>query len=99
MRAVKFIIALIMIMAAEVCYAESCPISVAVDLDKEITTKGRPFKEIKDKINDLIRIYNKDVCLYIVGGSIFEHAFIRLNFDVKKTQLRFIDGKDKNKKK
>ena len=99
MRALRFIIALILIMTAQICYAGSCPISVAVDVDKELTTKGRPLSEIKQKINDLIKIYNKDICLYIVGANFFQRSFIRLNFDIKKTQLRFIDEKDKNKEK
>lgn len=89
----RLVLLLFVIFLASPVYAKSCPISIAVDLDKKITTKGRSLSEIKKRVNGLINIYEKDLCLYFIGGSALERVFVRLNFDIKKAQTSFIDGK------
>lgn len=64
-----------------------------MDMNKRITTKGHPLSEIKKKVNGLINIYKKDICLDFIDASLVEKVFIKLNFDTDKVQTRFIDGK------
>ena len=97
LRALKFVFALMLLSMADVCYGETCSISVAVDLDKKITTNGHSLEKIKKQVNGLIAIYKDEICIYFVGGNFIKKAFIQMNFHVNKTQVRFIDGKqDKN---
>lgn len=93
MQALKFVLALMILSVTSVCYGETCPISIAVDLDKKITTNGHSLEKIKKHVNGLIDIYKEEVCIYFVGGNFIKKAFVRMNFQVKKTQVRFIDGK------
>lgn len=74
-------------------FAGDCSIRIVVDLNNKITTKGHPLSEIKKKVNGLVSIYQKDICLDFVDASLVEKIFIKLNFDIDKARTRFIDGK------
>lgn len=76
---------------------EKCWVSVAVDLEKTSQLSMKDLSSVKKKVNSLIDTYKKGICLYFVGTNAFERMIIRMNFDIEKTNVSFIDDeKSKN---
>jgi hypothetical protein len=70
---------------------EKCWVSVAVDLEKTSQLSLKDLSSVKKKVNSLIETYKKGICLYFVGTNAFERMIIKMNFDIEKTNVSFID--------
>ena len=86
---------LVLTLFSTTCFAqEKCWVSVAVDLEKTSELSLKDLSSVKKKVNSLIEVYKKGICLYFIGTNALERMIIKMNFDIEKTNVSFIDGQE-----
>jgi hypothetical protein len=54
----------------------------------------KDLSSVKKKVNSLIDTYKKGICIYFIGTNALERMIIKMNFDIEKTNVSFIDAQN-----